>query len=278
MRRLCRTMRLPADFDRIAALACRRAVSVPGFIGEAELRALLALAACAATLPGDAAAGAAIVEIGSFKGRSTVALATLASELPLATAPPPLVSIDPHTSPSPTDPGEASYAAFTAALDRFALAGAVEAHQATSAAVAPTWRRPIRLLWIDGDHTLAGARTDVDLYAPFLLPSGILAIHDALHFFEGPIRVFVEQVLASDRFGPAGFYKSIAWAQFRPDDGYRWQAARRRLARRAARLLPRVTPPRQFRGWNKLAYKALLPLVPHAIPPPRTIAARLSSP
>jgi predicted O-methyltransferase YrrM len=271
MRRLC-GMNVPPGFDRIAALAWHRASTVAGFIGEAELGALLALAACAAALP----APGAMVEIGSFKGRSTVGLATLARELALAPEPRPVVSIDPHTSPSPTDPGEASYDAFTAALGAHGLTDAVEAHRATSAEVARGWRRPIRLLWIDGDHTLAGARADFDLYAPFLVPGGIVAIHDALHFFEGPIRVFVEQVLGSDRFGPAGFCKSIAWAQFRPTDGVRWARPRRRLARRAARLLPLVAPPRCFEGWNKLRYKATLLTVPHRIPPPAAIAARLS--
>ncbi len=267
-------MRLPADFDRVAALAWRRAAAVPGFMGAAEVRALLALAACALALPDEGA----VVEIGSFKGRSTVGLATLARELGLPAGARPIVSIDPHTSPSPTDPGVASFEAFTAALAAHELSGVVEAHRATSAEVARAWRRPIRLLWIDGDHTLAGARADFDLYAPFLVPGGLIAFHDTLHFFEGPIRVFVEQVLGSDRFGPAGFLHTIGWAQSRPEDGARWHAARRRLARPAARLLPLVAPPRRFSGWNRLRYKAALALVPHRIPAPAAFAAALTEP
>ena len=267
-------MRLPANFERIAALAWRRAAPVSGFLGEGEFRALLTLAACALALPGEGA----MVEIGSFKGRSTVALATLARELGLGGEPRPVVSIDPHTSPSPTDPGVASFADFIAALAAHELSAAVEVHRATSAEVARGWRRPIRLLWIDGDHTLAGARADFDLYAPFLVPGGLIALHDTLHFFDGPIRVFVEQVLRSNQFGPAGFLHTIGWAQFRPAGGEAWRARRLRLARRASRLLPLVAPPRRFSGWNRLRYKAALALVPHAIPAPAAFAAALGKP
>ncbi|HUX67624.1 MAG TPA: class I SAM-dependent methyltransferase [Terriglobales bacterium] len=305
---------LPPNFSALADLAWERARALPGFIGERELRALLMLAAAApaagsppgapakrsadleprgprvgVSMPpravaagrltsGTRAVGApgpapTIVEIGSFKGKSTVGLATLAQALGLG----PVVSIDPHDSPSVTDPGVASYHAFMANLAGAGLREMVEVHRACSRDVAPSWRRPIRLLWIDGDHTYAGAREDFELFSPFLADGALVALHDSLHFFEGPIRVMVDHILASDRFGPAGFLHTIAWAQFRPQDGARWRAPRRRLARRAARLLPLVAPPRQNRGLNRLRYKLALAQVPHAVPAPEAWLAQANA-
>ncbi|HVA64515.1 MAG TPA: class I SAM-dependent methyltransferase [Terriglobales bacterium] len=261
---------LPPNFSALADLAWERARALPGFLGEREFRALLMLAA-ATSAPG--AAPGAIVEIGSFKGKSTVGLATLAQRLGLG----PVVSIDPHNSPSVTDPGVESYPGFLANLRGAGLNDAVEVHRARSREVAAGWRRPIRLLWIDGDHTYAGAREDFDLFSPYLADGALVAIHDALHFFEGPIRVMVEQILASDRFGPAGFLHTIAWAQYRPQDGARWRPARRRLARRAARLLPLVAPPRQNRGLNRWRYKLALAQVPHAVPAPAAWLAQANA-
>ena len=62
---------VPKDLDQIIEIACRRALAVQGFMAENELRFLATLAACAP-------AEGAIVEIGSFKGKSTVALASVA--------------------------------------------------------------------------------------------------------------------------------------------------------------------------------------------------------
>src|SRR5256885_6719270 len=87
-----------------------------------------------------AAAGApaagAIVEIGSFKGRSTVGLAYVAQRYGLVSG----VAIDPHTSPSTTDPDlgtdQSSYDEFQENLRRAGVAGAVDCRRAFSHEVA----------------------------------------------------------------------------------------------------------------------------------------------
>src|SRR5438552_18467452 len=86
-------MSLPQDFDVVIQEAWERAREVPGYIGELEFRALGLLAAAAPP-------GGVTVEIGSFKGKSTVALASIAAQYGFGQ----VVSIDPHTSPSVTDP------------------------------------------------------------------------------------------------------------------------------------------------------------------------------
>lgn len=55
---------------------------------------------------------------------------------------------------------------------------------ATRAAVqAALVGRPIDLLFIDGDHSLAGVRADFELYAPLVRPGGLIAFHDIVPDF-----------------------------------------------------------------------------------------------
>jgi len=246
------------DLDRAIDAAWSKASAVPGYIGGREFRALAALFVSA---PKQGVS----VEIGSFKGKSTVGLAALSAHFSLG----PIVSIDPHSAPSVTDPdlGEqpSSFPGFLAALEQSGTRGHVEIHRAASRDVAPGWNRPIRFLWIDGDHTYAGAKSDFDLFAPHLLPGGIVALHDTLHEFEGPIRVFVEDMLRSPRFGPAGLLHSIGWAQYCPRNAARFRDQRERLARRAQKLIPLVAGGRRVAGLAKYRWKLLCAAIPHPI-------------
>jgi predicted O-methyltransferase YrrM len=248
---------LPKDLNAIVERALQLSRGVPGFLGDSEARFLAMLAACA---PADGV----IVEIGSYKGKSTVLLASIAAHYGLG----PVVAVDPHTAPSITDPklapGESSFEEFTAALRSAKLQEHVEVHRAFSREVAKGWSRPIRLLWIDGDHTYQGTKEDFALFSPFLSNGAIVAMHDALHAYEGPIRVFVEEILRSDRFGGVGFVQSVAWGQSRPDDGAKFRDQRERLARRASRLVPFVKDSRPLGGLAKLRYKLARSRVPRA--------------
>lgn len=262
-------MGLPPDFGSVCEEAWRRVRAAPGFLTEREARFLILAAACAP-------AGGVILEIGSFKGKSTVGLATVASRYGRG----PVVAVDPHTAPAVTDPhlqGQpSSYGDFLETLRASGLEDAVEVHRAYSRELARGWNRPIRFLWIDGDHTYAGAKEDFDLFRPHLAAGAIVALHDVLHAFEGPIRVFVEELLPADAFGPAGACGSIGWAQYRPRDGARFGPARRALARRAARLIPLVRGGRKPTGLAKVRYQLLRSLVPHAAVEPEQWAALVS--
>src|SRR5437870_4940941 len=145
-------MSLPADFESAANEAWERVRAAPGFLTEREARFLALIAAAA---PGRGT----ILEIGSFKGKSTVGLASVAARYGLGK----VVAVDPFTAPSSTDPDQ------------------VEVHATFSKNLARGWSRPIRFLWIDGDHTYHGAKQDLDLFAPHLVDGGIVALHDVLH-------------------------------------------------------------------------------------------------
>ena len=250
------TVKIPTDIETVLDEAWEATRKVPGHLTENEARFLGLLAAC---VP----AKGMIVEIGSFRGRSTVMLAKVASHYGGG-----VVAIDPHNSPilfdHQADPEASSYQDFLRNIRAAGVAEHVEVHANYSKEIAGSWNRAIRLLWIDGDHSYEGAKSDLDGFLPHVVPHGVVAYHDALNAFPGPIRVFVEEVLGSDRFGPAGFVHSIAWAQYRPEDGGAFRATRSSLARRASRLIPFVKNGGELKGMAKRRYKLRRYLVPHA--------------
>jgi predicted O-methyltransferase YrrM len=239
--------------------AWTRVRAAPGFLTEREARFLALVAACAP-------ARGTILEIGSYKGKSTVGLASIAQRYGLG----PVVSVDPHSAPAVTDVGhgsqQSSWDDFQASLRDAGVERNVEAHRTYSRDLAKGWTRPIRFLWIDGDHTYRGSKEDIDLFRAHLVPGAIVAMHDVLHTFEGPVRVFAEDLLDSDQFGPTGMCGSIGWAQYRPQDGGQWRSERLALRRRVARLIPFVRDARKPTGLRKLRFKVLRGLVPHAAP------------
>ena len=262
MSRAHRRVRSSADLTHIEEVidaGWQRVASTTGYLSEREARLVMAAAALSP-------AQGKNLEIGSFKGRSTVGIAYVTRELGLGK----VVAVDPHTSPASTDPDlrsrgqTTSYDDFVANLEAAGVLDRVEIRRAYSHDLAREWKDPLRFLWIDGDHTYEGAKADIDMFKPFLADGAIVAMHDVLGTFEGALRVFVEEVLDRDDFGPAGFSGSIGWAQYRPRDGARFRWRRRLLALPARKLIPVARRAnRGLHGWNKFLYKLWRPLAPH---------------
>jgi len=256
------TIEVPPDLDAVLDAAWEAARNVPGYLVESEARLLGMIAACVPV-------AGSIVEIGSFKGKSTVMLAKVAAHYGLGR----IVAIDPHNCPElldhQADPAASSFQDFLRNIEAAGVGDQVEVLRAYSKDVSGAWNRPIRFLWIDGDHSYRGAKTDFDGFFPHVLPQGVVALHDALNVVSGPIRVFVEEMLRSDRFGAAGFVHSIAWSQFRPGDGKLFHRQRARLERVARPLIPFVEDGRQLRGLTKIRFKLNRSRVPHAPVGPR---------
>lgn len=260
---------VPGDLNSVLDTAWAAARKVPGYMMENEARLLGTIAACTP-------AAGAIVEIGSFKGKSTVMLAKVAEHYGLG----PIVAIDPHNSPElldlKADPTASTFKDFLSNIENAGVAHQVDPHRAYSKDVAAVWNQPIRFLWIDGDHTYAGAKTDFDGFFRHVQPGGVVAFHDSLNEFSGPIRVFVEDVLRSDCFGAAGFVHSIAWSQFRPEDGRRFRSQREALERVAAPLIPFVENDEELHGLKKIRFKLGRSRVPHKAITPAEWAARVN--
>ena len=178
-------------------------------------------------------------------------LATVAKHYGLG----PVVAIDPHNFNSAElqatriGPDSSSYEEFLRNLETAGVSDYVEPHRAFSGTISSGWNRPLCFLWIDGDHSYPGAIDKLRrILALYVTPHGIVAFHDALHEFAGPLRVFVEDVLRSDLFGAVGFVRSIAWSQFRPADGGLFRKQRGDLEKIAGRLIPFLRDERPLRG------------------------------
>jgi len=252
---------LPKDFKNFVVGLIEITKNIEGFLSEKEIKFLALIAACPTT-KGE------ILEIGSFKGKSTVILAKSA----LLTGKTNVVAVDPLTSPAITDPDlkgeESCLKDFQTNLRNAGVEKYVEFHRKYSSELAKVWDRDIRLLWIDGDHTYSGTKSDFGMFSPFLSDGAVIAIHDVLHVshgFEGPIRTFMEDVLLSNHFGPAGICGSIGWSQYFKDSdiGPKFKHQKIKLYRKLSRLLPFSVFSKDIKGFTKIKYKILRSRVPH---------------
>ncbi|MBV9214915.1 MAG: class I SAM-dependent methyltransferase [Acidobacteria bacterium] len=262
-------IKLPDNFAASTEALVEETWPVEGYLSRQEMR-FLALLGAIPTADGE------VLEIGSFKGKSTIILAKSAR----STRPDVVINaVDPMTAPSETDPKlgglQSSFPDFDRNIRVHGVAANVRLHQMFSRDLAETWDKPIRLLWIDGDHTYAGTKADFDGFAEHLSDGAIVAIHDALHEFEGGARVFAESILRSPNFGACGFCGSIAWGQFHvdPADSAKFGSRKRTLLKKVDRVLPYIALGESLRGWKRKRYRFYRLLVPHgAVDPAKWIA------
>jgi len=237
-------IQIPGDLDSVLDVAWGRAKNAPGSVSEYEARFLGIAAACTP-------AHGAIVEIGNGEGRSMAMLATVAGRYGRG----PVVCI-----PS----GGLKNEELLGLLRKVGVEQQVEIQQGPLREVSASWSRSIRFLWMNGDRSLTGARTEFKAFSTSLGEGGVVAINGSLGAFAGPVSVFLDCILRSSKFGPAGFVQSIAWAQYRPKDGNRFDAGRRGLYRRAVKLLPYVKDGVPLKGMSKVMYQLIRLRVPRA--------------
>lgn len=152
--------------------------SVGGFLYDLEGYMLLQLAAY-----GEGTG--AIVEIGSFMGRSTAFMALGARR----TGREKVYAVDHFKGSREHQAGErfaapvleregTTFGVFEANLKRLGLYEQVTPIRASSIEAAQTWQGPIRLLFIDGDHAYESVEEDFRLWSPFVVNLGFVAFHD----------------------------------------------------------------------------------------------------
>ena len=178
---------------------------------------LARVAARAAAVPADGR----IVEIGSFRGRSTIAIAR--------SAPPgaQILAIDPHAGndrgPQEIE-GFAEAAAedseaFLANLDRAGVRDRVAYVRRFSHEALGDVAGPIDLLHIDGAHRFGPARDDINRWGARVVPGGSMLIHDAFSSV-GVTAAIAAELVFTGRWRYAGRSRSLA--------EYRKQALSRR--------------------------------------------------
>lgn len=147
-----------------------------------------------------------IVEIGSYKGRSTCCLA-LGSKSAHREQ---VYAVDHFTGSPEHQRGAASESAaivetgttfhlFQENIKKLGLDDYVIPLKASSVEAAAGWARPIRLLFIDGDHSYEASRLDFETWAPHVVVGGVIAFHDINHF-EGVTRFYKELLRTSTAY------------------------------------------------------------------------------
>lgn len=141
--------------------------------------------------------GAAVAEIGRFKGGSTL---LLASAVPEGAE---LWSYDLHVALRADLSGPQLDSELTSALERYGLLDRVHLVVGDSRVVEPP-PRECALVFVDGDHTYKGARADYERWSGLLAPGGHLLFHDAVdaggygNHYPGIARL-VEEIERDDR-------------------------------------------------------------------------------
>ncbi len=138
-----------------------------------------------------------IVEIGSFKGRSTISLG-LGSKAGQGSH---IFAIDPHRGPSYDD--------FLANIRRAGIDGLVtQVRLPSQEALAAIGDEPIELLFIDGSHKYELVLQDFALFVPRVVEGGWVLMHDTTSPFPGSKRVAGQLMYRSREFTDVRFVPS----------------------------------------------------------------------
>lgn len=159
--------------DRDAVLAA--VSSFDGWMTPAQGERLWA---AAATVPADGT----IVEIGSYRGKSTVVLASAAAADGVT-----VIAIDPHAGndrgprqiEGRPDDGQADHDAFQANLARAGVESRVRHVRSFSNDALDDVPGLVDVLYIDGAHRFGPARDDLVRWGARVRPGGTMLVHDA---------------------------------------------------------------------------------------------------
>lgn len=182
------------------------AETIEGWLAREEIELLLNLAA---RVPGQQS----IVEIGNYRGRSTVALALGAARGAGAQ----VYSIDPHVDfvgPRGGRFGREDQTHLYANLTRAGVGAQVSVVGLSSRAVSSSWEGPaVGLLFIDGDHRYEAVRGDFEAWMEHLAPGAVVAFDDC--DFSDVARLVAERVASGElvalaNAGKVGAYERTA--------------------------------------------------------------------
>jgi predicted O-methyltransferase YrrM len=144
-----------------------------------------------------------IVEIGSFRGRSTLCLATGARERPQAR----VLAVDPHVYKTEAELLEN--------IEHFGMADIVDPIGLPSVEAARDWPGRVRVLFVDGHHAKTSVEADIDAWLPHLELGGFVLLHDSTEIsgFPGPTEVARTRLRRGSVFEVVGQIGSITWGK-----------------------------------------------------------------
>jgi predicted O-methyltransferase YrrM len=139
-----------------------------------------------------------IVEIGSFHGRSTIALAQGSTNGGYNI---PIYAIEPHeifTGICGGKFGPKDRTKFFQNMLKAKCTEIVRLVNLSSEIVSKGWRQKVQLLWLDGDHTYEGVKRDFESWEPHLTKNAVIAFHDSTDDNLGPKKLINELLSAGD--------------------------------------------------------------------------------
>ena len=151
-----------------------------------------------------------IVEIGSWKGKSTICLG-MGSQAGKRIS---VFAVDPHIgSPGHRVDGPVwTFDEFQKNVSRAGVDSVVIPIVETSEDAAKNFHEPVEFIFIDGDHSFESVKKDFEAWFPKVIEGGIIAFHDTVKYPD-PRRFVEEYVFKSNVFKNAKFVDSITFAQ-----------------------------------------------------------------
>jgi predicted O-methyltransferase YrrM len=162
------TARLRALYRRLRSLASgeRRPAVERGYVFPEDVESALSERECGRLA--ELAPGKRVLELGSWHGRSTITLASVAASVD---------AVDPHDGGP--EGQENTLTPMLENLERYGVRERVTIHVGSSHAILPGLpERAFDLVLIDADHSLEAVLADLELVLPRLAPGGAIAFHD----------------------------------------------------------------------------------------------------
>lgn len=179
-----------------------RVATVDGWLNPAEGRLLYRLA------KGCSGKGV-IVEVGSWKGKSTIWLGHGSRDGHNLR----IHAIDPHTG-SPEHQQNAAgvwtFDEFQRNIQAAGVSDLVAPHVDYSVAAAKGFNEPVEFAFIDGQHEYEAVKADFEAWFPKVIEGGIIAFHDTTGW-PGPRKVVADSLFKSPHFKNVRFVKSITY-------------------------------------------------------------------
>jgi predicted O-methyltransferase YrrM len=182
---------------------------VPGFLkhGEAALlRYCVDYVAAIARAP-------VIVEVGSWKGRSAVAIGDILRRLSRGK----LYAVDPHQGDRgvANRTAEPTLKAFLKNVKAFGLDDVVIPLVCETKDV--LWKIPVDMVFVDGLHDYENVKRDFDTFDPHLKLGGLVCFHDYGRRALPDVTRFVHEVLARDEYAQLFRHLSVFVVQKAPE-------------------------------------------------------------
>ena len=184
-----------------AAKVVKRVRDMPGYIFDSEVADLYRLAFSSV---GDGA----IVEIGAAQGKSTTALALGCIDGGTGK----VLTIDSYAQKTigSIEVSEQLFRKNTAWLQDI-----IDLRVAKSEQIGKQWNRPIKMLFIDADHSYEGVKKDIALFLPHVIPGGVVAFHDYANSNYPGVAQAVDDIKEKLFFRTRSYGRGMLYAYFR---------------------------------------------------------------